>query len=85
MVMPAAIPGDRLLIRAASGSTISTSSAPRRPLPFSEPERLVWVAERNDKLELPTFAASALNYLSWRDETRTLEPMGARSGSRAST
>ena len=48
-----------------------------RPLPFAEPDRLVWVAEKNDKLNLPTFAASALNYLSWKEATRTLDSLGA--------
>jgi putative ABC transport system permease protein len=48
-----------------------------RPLPFVEPDRLVWVAEKNDKLNLPTFTTSALNYLSWKEETRSLDPLGA--------
>ena len=48
-----------------------------RPLPFQRPDRLVWVAERNDRLNLPTFAASVLNYLDWKGETKTLDPMGA--------
>ena len=28
-----------------------------RPLPFAKPERLVQVAEKNDKLSLPNFGA----------------------------
>ena len=48
-----------------------------RPLPFHEPDRLVWVAERNDRLHLPTFAASVLNYLSWTQQSKTFESMGA--------
>jgi predicted permease len=48
-----------------------------RPLPFHEPDRLVWVAERNDKLGLPTFTASALNYLSWKEQTQSLDGLGA--------
>jgi hypothetical protein len=28
-----------------------------RALPFASPDRLVWVAEKNDKLRLPWFAA----------------------------
>jgi len=39
-----------------------------KPLPFRESDRLVWVAERNDKLNLSTFSASALNYLSWQEQ-----------------
>jgi len=49
-----------------------------RPLPFDQPDRLVWVAERNDKLRMPTFAASVLNYLSWQDQRpQSFEQMGA--------
>ena len=44
-----------------------------RPLPFADPSRLVWVAEKNDTLHLPTFGASVLNYLSWRERTQTLD------------
>src|SRR5437764_281566 len=48
-----------------------------RPLPFRDPGRLVQVAEKNDKLNLPNFGASVLNFLSWRDETRTFEELAA--------
>ena len=48
-----------------------------RPLPFKEPDRLVWIAERNDKLQLPRFAASVLNYLSWKEQSGVFEPIGA--------
>ena len=48
-----------------------------RPLPYEQPDRLVWVAERNDRLKLPTFAASALNYLSWKEQSKTLAQLGA--------
>ena len=44
-----------------------------RPLPFASPDRLVIVAEKNDKLNLPVFSASVLNYLSWREQTQTLD------------
>jgi putative ABC transport system permease protein len=40
-----------------------------RPLPFRQPERLVQVAEKNDKLNLPTFSVSLLNFLSWREQS----------------
>jgi putative ABC transport system permease protein len=33
------------------------------------------VAEKNDKLNLPTFAASVLNFLSWREQTQTFEQL----------
>jgi putative ABC transport system permease protein len=48
-----------------------------RPLPYDRPDRLVWIAEKNDKLNLPTFGASVLNYLSWKERSRTFEPMAA--------
>jgi putative ABC transport system permease protein len=35
-----------------------------RPLPFREPGALVQVAEKNDKLNLPTFSSSILNFVS---------------------
>jgi hypothetical protein len=48
-----------------------------RPLPYEPSDRLVGVAERNDKLNLPRFAASALNYLSWKEQSRTCEQLAA--------
>jgi putative ABC transport system permease protein len=48
-----------------------------RPLPFDHPDRLVWIAEKNDSLHLPQFSASVLNYLSWKERSRTFEPIGA--------
>ena len=48
-----------------------------KPLPFQEPNRLVQVAEKNDKLNLPNFGASALNFLSWREQTQTFEQLAA--------
>ena len=48
-----------------------------RPLPFYQPQRLVQVAEKNDKLKLPSFGASVLNFLSWREETRAFEELAA--------
>ncbi|HEY7388971.1 MAG TPA: ABC transporter permease [Bryobacteraceae bacterium] len=47
------------------------------PLPFRSADRLVWVAEKNDKLQLPWFAASVLNYLSWREQQQSFEQLGA--------
>jgi len=48
-----------------------------RPLPFADPETLMQVAEKYDKLHLPAFGASALNYLSWKEQTRTFDELGA--------
>jgi len=48
-----------------------------RPLPFEQPDRLLQVAEKNDALHLPVFGASALNYLSWKERTKTFDRLGA--------
>jgi putative ABC transport system permease protein len=48
-----------------------------RPLPFAEPDRLMQIAEKNDALNLPAFSASALNYLSWKEQTQTFAELGA--------
>src|SRR5689334_11820077 len=51
-----------------------------RPLPFERPDRLVQVAEKNDKLNLPNFGASVLNYLSWTEDARSLQLAAIGSG-----
>src|SRR5262252_6859684 len=48
-----------------------------RPLPFPDSQRLVWIAERNDRLNLPRFSASTANYLSWKARTQAFDEMGA--------
>src|SRR5579863_4433858 len=48
-----------------------------RPLPFSQPERVVQVAEKNDKLHLASFGSSVLNFLSWREQAHSFEELGA--------
>src|SRR5215831_1755514 len=48
-----------------------------RPLTFGHPETLVQVAEKNDKLHLASFAASILNYLSWKEQNRSFQDLGA--------
>jgi len=48
-----------------------------RPLPFRIPERVIQVSEKNDKLNLPTFGASLLNFVSWREQTRSFEGLAA--------
>ena len=47
-----------------------------RPLPFGAPQRLVHIAEKNDKLNLQFFGASVLNYLSWKEQSHSFEQMG---------
>jgi putative ABC transport system permease protein len=46
-----------------------------RPLPFTDPARLVLVLERNGNL--PTLTTSWQNYIDWRDQSRTFEGFGA--------
>jgi putative ABC transport system permease protein len=48
-----------------------------RPLPFREPNRLIQVAEKNDKLHLPTFGSSLLNFLDWREQSKSFEDLAA--------
>src|SRR5438093_17779 len=48
-----------------------------RPLPNRESNRLVRLWEKNDKLNIPQFATSVPNYLSWRERARSFEQLGA--------
>ena len=50
-----------------------------RPLPFRDPDGLVQVAEKNDKLNLPTFSSSVLNFLSWREQAKCFDGLAAMS------
>ena len=64
-------------IAIAANATIFTvvNAVMIRSLPFLQPERIMQVAEKNEKLDLPTFGASALNFLSWREQTQTFEQL----------
>lgn len=42
-----------------------------QPLHFSKPEQLVWVHERNVKLDLPVFSLSPGNYADFRDHNQS--------------
>lgn len=48
-----------------------------RPMPFREPERILQVAEKNDRLNLPSFGVSALNFLSWREQQHSFQELAA--------
>src|SRR5579872_1885347 len=48
-----------------------------RPLPYAEPDRLVFVNEENHKAHLKDFGSSVLNYLSWREMAQIFDSMGA--------
>lgn len=47
-----------------------------RPLPFSEPERLVGVWNTGPGIDLPQFEQSAASYLLYRQENRFFEELG---------
>jgi putative ABC transport system permease protein len=70
-----------LTIALAIGATTAIFSVVNavllQPLPFAEPRRLYQVAEKNDKLHLPVFAASVLNFLSWREQLERFDEIGA--------
>src|SRR5262249_6061493 len=51
-----------------------------RALPFGTPAEIVQVAEKNERLNLPTFGASVLNYLSWKELNRSFQDLGAIGG-----
>jgi putative ABC transport system permease protein len=48
-----------------------------RPMPFRQPGRLVQVSEKNDRLNLPNFGASVLNFLSWREQQHSFQEIAA--------
>jgi putative ABC transport system permease protein len=53
-----------------------------QPFPVREPDRIVRLWEKNDKLGIPRFSASVPNYVSWRERVRLFEELAAwRSGS----
>ncbi|HZD33488.1 MAG TPA: ABC transporter permease, partial [Candidatus Angelobacter sp.] len=46
-----------------------------KPLPFRDPSTLVQIAEKNDRLKLPIFSASVLNFVSWREQSKSFEEL----------
>src|SRR5215472_1184894 len=62
-------------IAIAANATIFTvvNAVLIRSLPYSQPDRILQVAEKNDKLNLPVFGASVLNFLSWREQQQAFE------------
>src|SRR6202167_2198577 len=48
-----------------------------RPLPFRDPATLVQVGEKNDKLHLPVWGSSVLNFLDWRQQNRSFQQIAA--------
>jgi putative ABC transport system permease protein len=48
-----------------------------RPMPFRQPGRILQIAEKNDRLNLPSFGVSALNFLSWREQQHSFSEIAA--------
>src|SRR5579864_7943852 len=48
-----------------------------RPLPFRNQSRVLQIAEKNDKLNLPSFGASVVNFLSWREQQHSFQEIAA--------
>src|ERR1051326_4625441 len=52
-------------------------------LPYKDPDRLIRVWEKNDKLQIPRFSGSVPNYVSWRERVQSFESLGAWRGNSA--
>jgi putative ABC transport system permease protein len=48
-----------------------------RPFPFTKPNRIMQIAEKNDKLNLTNFGASLLNFASWREQVHAFQEIAA--------
>lgn len=51
-----------------------------RPLPYTAPDRVVRIWEKNSRLEIGKFSASVPNFLSWRERSRSFESLVALMG-----
>jgi len=61
-----------VMLAIAADTTIFTivNAVLLRPLPFKEPDRLLQIAEKNERLSLTTFSSSLLNFLDWREQSQ---------------
>jgi putative ABC transport system permease protein len=48
-----------------------------RPLPFPNPERIVWLRESHPPTNLPQFSVAFPNFLDWRSQNQVFEQMAA--------
>jgi putative ABC transport system permease protein len=48
-----------------------------RPMPFRDPARILQISEKNDRLNLPSFGASVLNFLAWREQQHCFQEIAA--------
>src|ERR1041385_7059155 len=51
-----------------------------RPLPYKNPDRLVWVWENNLSKNVPISPASPANLMDWRNESQVFESLSAWDG-----
>src|SRR5215813_1012332 len=51
-----------------------------KPLPFKDPDRLVFSLETNTKFPPPGISASTLNYRDWKEQSKSFETISARQG-----
>ena len=49
-----------------------------KSLPFKDPDRLVFALETNAEFPPPGIAASTLNYMDWKEQSKSFETMSAR-------
>jgi predicted permease len=54
-----------------------------RSLPYESPDRVVRIWEKNARLNVSRFSASPLNFLSWRERSRSFESLIAMEGGSA--
>ena len=61
----------------AANATIFTivNAVMIRSLPYRQPDRILQVAEKNDKLNAPVYASSILNFIEWREQTKSFEEL----------
>jgi putative ABC transport system permease protein len=61
----------------AANATIFTivNAVMIRSLPYRQPDRILQVSEKNDKLNAPNYASSILNFIEWRRQTQTFEEL----------
>jgi putative ABC transport system permease protein len=66
-----------IAVAIAANATIFTAvnAVLIKPLPFAQPDRIVQVAEKNDRLHLPTFSSSVLNFVDWRQESKSFQDL----------
>lgn len=58
---------------AAITTIFSLVDAELRARPFGQPERIVQVAEKYDRLPLASFSAPVPNFLAWRKQAKSLD------------